>query len=232
MKTMTKTLSALAGLAIVAGSSHAAVIGLTDATGNTGTYSVTRNLGTTISGDTALYILGTMNFNDPTRTVGQVITSTGFNVANFAFTGANKATAGQLNLTTKWGLAGGGSLASTVDILDETPTLVLMKVDQMTDDAWLWLNPNLALPENLGDAVVTRNATAYGDDVNQVLFRGGFGGGSTSNPVTVGYTGFSVYYGGSTPFAVPEPGSLALLGMGGLAVLCVLRRRRASAIAG
>ncbi|MFK7851740.1 MAG: PEP-CTERM sorting domain-containing protein, partial [Akkermansiaceae bacterium] len=102
-----------------------------------------------------------------------------------------------------------------------------LKVDQLTGNQWLWINPNFFAFEDIGSADTTVGAAfsssggqpVLGSALDRIVFRGGdFAAPST----TVSYTNFSVYFGGSSPF-IPEPSTALLAGLGSL---LLLRRKR------
>jgi PEP-CTERM motif len=102
------------------------------------------------------------------------------------------------------------------------PVFFVLKLNQTNGVSTLWANPDLSTTEALNTVGATVTLTAVnGSTFDSVIFRGGDFGG---DPSVVDYTGFSVHYGGDSPFsAIPEPSSALLLGMAGLAIG---RRRR------
>ncbi|WP_159434976.1 PEP-CTERM sorting domain-containing protein [Rubritalea squalenifaciens] len=211
----TKGVSALFAVAMM-GVTHGAVINLSDSLDNIGAYNVSQDLGVTITGDSAVYVVATMTFDAP------LTSSDSFNIIEFGSTAGDTghAGAGQGFGNTEFVISGAGKTLSGVTITPGVAHLVVLKVDQTTDLATLWIDPNLSLAEVGALQDATRTTGGYSDDISFVKARGG-----NSNNNTVDYTGISVYYGGDTPFAaIPEPSSSLMLGLCGIGL--VLKRRR------
>lgn len=201
----------------------AAVVNVANVLDVTDTYGVTRLLGVTITADANVYMVGTV-------TIDPLNLASSFNEAALA-TAAGRPTAfghgfGNTNIGI---IRNGGALAdSGADFAATIPVTFALKVDQVTGNQWLWINPNFSAVENLGAAAITANAAfssdggqpVVGSQLDRIVFRGG---DFDTLKSVVDYTNFSVYYGGSTPF-IPEP-STTLLGAFG--ALLMLRRKRA-----
>ena len=82
---MKNALASFIATTFAASSVSASVIMVPNLTDQTGGYDVNRPLGVTISGDSAIYMLGTMEFDDVTNLDGA------FNEANLGLGGAFKA---------------------------------------------------------------------------------------------------------------------------------------------
>lgn len=223
--TITKKIIAATALTAFANveTAKAAVVSVADVIGVTNSYTVERLLSVTITNDPAVYMVGTV-------TIDPLNLGSSFNEAALA-TSAGRPTAfgngfGNNNISI---IRNGGAAAdSGSDFAATIPVTFALKVDQVTGDQWLWVNPNFAALENLGAADVTVDAAfsagggqpVVGSALDRIVFRGG----DFDTPKSVlDYTDFSVYYGGSSPF-VPEP-STTLLGV--LGACLMLRRRRA-----
>ena len=220
---MKNLLSVIAPLAVFsAASAPAAVItntvisDLLNQNGNN--FSVVRPLGVTISGDSSVFMVGTMNFDI-------LASASSFTEANLGFGGVFNAGFGNAFGQDKIVIARNGTAAETTKSFSQgVPTLLVIKMNQTNGALTLWVNPNLGLSENLNapDATTVR-AEVNGASFDGVVFRGG-DFDATDN--VVDYTNFAVYYGGSSPFAaIPEPGSLVLGALGCIGLL--LHRRRA-----
>lgn len=228
-KSINSSIFAFAGILVV-GSSQAAVIDntvITDSLNRSGFFTTSRLLGVTITGDEAVYMVGTLNL-DP------LAPASAFTEAALA-TAAGRPTAfghnfGGTNISIVRN--GGGTVDSGLDFSQGIPTTFALKVNQLTGDQWLWVNPNFGAIEDLGSADATANAAfsaaggqpVVGSALDRVVFRGGAFSGAPGN--VTDFTDFSVYYDGDTPFAtaiIPEPSSLSLLAVAGL---LAARRRR------
>jgi hypothetical protein len=182
------------------GPGHAEVIDITDFVDQTPGFNETRPLGVTISGDNAVYLVGTMNF-DPEELDGSFVE------ANMGDTNSERGyVAGFGN---GFGgntivIAENGTRATAPETFVEgEPTLLVMKFDQTTGDTVLWVNPDLAASEALNASSATANVGIVdGSSFDSVVFRAGDFTGDAS---VVDFTDFAVYYNGDTPFgSVPE----------------------------
>lgn len=182
---------------------HAEVIDstvITDFVDQTPGFNVTRPLGVTISGDEAVYLVGTMNF-DPMEL------GSSFVEANMGDTNTDRVyVAGFGN-----GFGGNtiviaedGTEATAPQTFDEgVPTLLVVKFDQTTGDATLWVDPDLSETEDLNPADATATVgLVNGSSFDSVVFRAGDFDAEKS---VVDFTDFAVYYNGDTPFgSLPE----------------------------
>lgn len=192
--------SLLASL-LLFGPVHAEIIDntvITDFVDQTPGFDVTRLLGATISGDEAVYLMGTMNF-DPMELGGSFIeanmgdTNTGrVYVAGFG-NGFGASTIV---------IAENGTEATAPDSFAEgVPTLLVMKFDQTTGDTTLWVDPDLGTTEALNTVDASANVGVVNNSTfDSVVFRGG---DFTAPSSVVDFTDFAVYYNGDTPFGTP-----------------------------
>lgn len=219
MKRSKILLTSLALACAATGAVNAAVISIPNAENLVvGFPAINNPLGVSISGDPAVYLVGTMNFD--VMELGGSFVEANLTNGGGAASGPGFGNAfGQTQIT----IANNGTAGVTSsNFVQGVPSLLVMRFNQTNGDVSLWVNPDLGDLEanNTADATNTLGSV-NGSTFSTVLFRAG----DFTPPVsTVDYTGFAVYYDGDTPFAIPEPSSLALLGLGGL---LIARRRRA-----
>ena len=209
-------------LALFPAVSQAAITNLADALNKTGTYTDLRNF-TDISGEESIYIVGTMTFD-------AVDTTSAFDVVDIQVGGATSAY--------QWGHAFssdefGYFFPAPAAVLDSTLTAgeshtVVLKFSQSgasAGDYSLWLDPNLSLTEGNNTSEFDRTGGPTGT-LEEIQFRGG-----NASSGVVDYTGFAIFTGDDTPFAVPtvstipEPSTCVLLAIS-VVGLSVRRRRR------
>ncbi len=136
--------------------------------------------------------------------------------------GTEKFLVGQRYQATQWGattsnLTDGGGQDSATSIVSDTTALLTVKIDQVNNQLTMWVNPDFAQTEGANTPAFIQTWSDGNDDIDQIRLRGGnFNAGSAV------WRFDNIEVSGSTPF-VPEPASLAMLGLGGLAML---RRRK------
>ena len=210
---MKRTLTCMiAALALATSLTSAAVINLPDDTsGLTGVYAESHLLGTTISNDSAVYLVGTMTFTNEVL----ITTLSINNIRAHDDDGALLVGMGQGWQFSNWGMIGGGGNAGDIAITTQAPTLLVMRINQVTGENRVWINPDLT-----GDAPLDATADIVRNVENNNIAQIHYAGNSAN---VVEYTDVAVYYGGDTPFNVPEPATMSLLALGGIAML---RRRK------
>ena len=194
----------------------------TDITGATVSYGVTSPLGVSISGESAVYLVGTMTLKSTVASLGG-----SFNEANLGLEAAHNTGFGHGFGNDSIVITRDGTQATVVGqtFTQSVPIAFVLKLNQTDGVSTLWVNPNLSITEALNTVNATATlATVNGSTFDSVIFRGGdFDDPNSPNRPVVDYTGFSVHYGGDTPFsAIPEPSSALLLSLAGL----VIGRRR------
>lgn len=202
--------------------SHAAVITntvITDLPGATNPgYDVARPLGVSISGDNAVYLVGTMTLTTTVGSLGSSYMEANMGLGTVFNSGFGNGFGGDSIVIT----SNGSQATATQTFTQSVPVAFVLKLNQTNGVSTLWVNPNLSSTEALNTVSATATILAVnGSTFDSVIFRGGDFDVDTR---VVDYTGFSVHYGGDTPFsAIPEPSSALLLSLAGLAIG---RRRR------
>lgn len=220
----TRNLISAAGLIAAAGlvtSANAAVINIPDALGQTGDFNVQTDIDD-ITGEESVYLVGTMEISN---TSGEYLSGNLYleiSTSAPAGGGAQRLGIGNVVNSNDWGINGSpGNLTSGVDVELDTPTTMVAKINQTTGDWSFWLSPDLGAPEP-GSADLSGNTANLTDGIGFIRLRGGRYGSIPVNTNVTDFTDVALYTGSDTPF-IPEPSSLALLGLGGL---IMARRRR------
>jgi hypothetical protein len=188
----------------------------------TGDYNTANSLGVTISGDSAVYLVTTMEFNNPGGTLssGQMWNHTAFFGPSGEAMGIGQA-AGRSD----WSITGNINQGSGVSIVLGDSMQLVLKVDQVAGTALGFVNPNLSQPEpGAADITVGPGWATAQRDINSVNIRGGdYSAGVNDN--LIDFSNVSVYFGGDTPF-IPEPSTFALSAFGLLGLFGFGRRRK------
>lgn len=124
-----------------------------------------------------------------------------------------------------WNTGGGGTASSITFVFDQAYNFTLLEIESFVGTSWAGFAQGVSISTSNDNITYTSptalgNLDAQSDDLNIT--------GQSGQYVTVAWTGsstgsvwFSEFDFEGTP--VPEPGSLALMAMGGM---CLLRRRR------
>lgn len=231
----------LLGSIFAASTASAAVINLLDHTAVAGTGDFIQSLGTTISNDPALYMVGTITWQ---ANATNAEATANFHLAGNQERGGFGSRAGATDVMLDGGIETVGTgRPNGLFTVSTTPGVVtsytfVLKIDQTnntnpgTNQNWLTGNPNMWLwiDPDLGASEGSQAADITGWWSSQTNFTQVFYNHGTNTPNgDVVFSDFSVHYDGDTPFGastgtiIPEPSTALLAGLG---MLALLRRRR------
>jgi hypothetical protein len=119
--------------------------------------------------------------------------------------------------TNDWGVNGNGgdtsgkpiNYSSGVDVAIDTPTTMVLKMNQITGDWSFWINPDLSQPEP-AEATLSGINPRIIDGIGYIRFRGGRYGSIPANTNLTDFTNVAVFTGSDSPFNVPPARELAL----------------------
>jgi len=199
---------------------QATVISVPDALDQTGSYTIPNSI-TGITGEDSVYIAGTMTFDS-------VDTSIAYDVVEISPVGGYDYQWGH-----RWDGAVFGFLYPDPDAEIDTDLaaaesfLTVLKIDQTTGDYSFFADPDLSMLEGDNTPLFSRTGGVTGT-IDGVQFRGGNAGNDSGQ---VDYTGFAVYTGSDTPFAlppsteaIPEPSTFVIWALGLIGLIGWRRR--------
>jgi hypothetical protein len=212
------------GILMVPGHALGAIVTIPDALGQTGNFSVDTEIDD-ITGEESVYLTSTMTISNPSGEYlfGNLFLET--STSSPAGPGAQRIGMGNVVNTNDWGVNGSpGNLSSGTDVVIDSPTTMVVKINQQTGAWSFWVNPDLSQPEPAGSDLSGVNSVLT-QGIGYIRLRGGRYGNIPVNTNVTDFTDVALYTGDDSPFApIPEPSALLLLGLGGLSALG--RRRK------
>lgn len=204
------------GILVVPGHALGGIVPIPDALGQTGNFSVDTDIDD-ITGEESVYLTSTMTISNPSGEYlfGNLFLET--STSSPAGPGAQRIGFGNVVNTNDWGINGNtGStvgnpvnFSSGVDVLIDTPTTMVLKLNQVTGDWSFWLNPDLSMPEP-PEPVLSGNNSLVQQGIGYIRLRGGRYGSIPVNTNLTDFTNVALYTGEDSPFNVVPPRAPAL----------------------
>ena len=187
---------------------RSAIVEIPDALGQTGNFSVDTDI-EDIVGEESVYLRSTMKISNPSGAYlyGHLYLET--SPSSPAGASDQRIGVGNVVNTNDWGINGNGgdtvnpvNYSSGVDVVIDTPTTMVLKLNQITGEWSFWLNPDLSQPEPAEPTLSGINPRII-DGIGYIRFRGGRYGNIPVNTNLTDFTDVALFTGDDSPFNVP-----------------------------
>ena len=185
------------------------IVEIPAALGQTGNFSVDTDI-EDIVGEESVYLRSTMKISNTSGAYlyGHLYLET--SPSSPAGAGDQRIGVGNVVNTNDWGINGNGgdtsgkpvNYSSGTDVVIDTPTTMVLKLNQITGAWSFWLNPDLSQPEPAEPTLSGINPRII-DGIGYIRFRGGRYGNIPVNTNLTDFTDVALFTGDDSPFNVP-----------------------------